>query len=327
MRFLKRHPFWCCLLLLPIVAILGISCGKTLINPFNPDNYNGLNAVLLKLRLLRFVTALIVGGALAAAGAAYQAVLRNPLAEPFILGISGGASLGAALAIVSGLCLFSLLAVPLAAFVGALAVLAVVLLLARGAGAEYANNVMLSGVIAGCVCSSLLMYLISICNADSINSITWWMLGNLQTTDSGMLLTIAVIIVIGGIVLFCHSREADVLTLGEEMAFHLGFHPLRAALILLLTASLMTAATVALAGILGFVGLIVPHILRKLFGADHRRLFPLCLLGGGIFLSLCDTLAQLYPGAQEFPVGIVTALSGGPFFLWLLNRKRQEGRL
>jgi len=324
LTYVKKHPFVICLLLLPPVILLSLSCGKTLINPLNPASYNDFNMVLLKLRLLRLCTALIVGGALAAAGAAYQAVLRNPLAEPFILGISGGASLGAALAIVLGWAVISFLVVPLTAFVGALAVLALVLLLGRGNGAEYTNNIMLSGVIAGCVCSSLLMYLISNCNSSELNSVTWWMLGNLQARNTWLLGITAGVIVLGGAILFVYAREANVMTLGEEMAYHLGFNPLRAALVLLITASLMTAAAVALAGILGFVGLIVPHILRKLVGADHRRLFPLCLLGGGIFLALCDTAAQLYPGAQELPAGIITSLLGGPFFIWLLNHKRQE---
>lgn len=309
------------LLALTAALVLELCCGSYFISPFEifePDNGG-----ILELRLLRACTAFIVGGALAVSGLAYQAVLRNPLAEPYILGISGGAGIGAAIAIVAGLNSLTVFAVPGSAFICALIALSAVLLFARGAGMEYTNNIMLSGIIIGTVCSSILMFIISTIGMDSLNSITWWLLGNLQGADKDLLLLTSISVIAGTILLFVFGREANAISLGEEMAYNLGVSPQKVIILLLAVASLMAAAAVSIAGIIGFVGLIVPHVLRRLFGAEHRRLFPLGLLGGGIFLMLCDVFSKVIYSEQEIQVGVVTALIGGPFFLWALNRKRR----
>ncbi|MCP3968656.1 MAG: iron ABC transporter permease [Lentisphaerae bacterium] len=309
--------------LLIAVVVGGLCIGVTWINPlelFNiPDD--DLSHALIGLRISRITTAFTVGGALAVAGAAYQTVLRNPLAEPYILGISGGASLGAAIAIISGLSACTMLAVPGMAFVFAILAMALVLLMGRGRFSEYSENVLLSGVIVGAVCSSILMFIISTLNHYELNSVTWWMLGNLQAADNSLLNIAIAVTVIGTLLLTLNGRQANLISLGEEMAYNMGTVPFRVVMILLCTASLMTAASVSLAGIISFVGLLVPHATRRIFGADHRRLFILNLICGGIFLTACDIISRVLLEAQEVPVGVITALIGGPFFIWILNRK------
>jgi len=324
MHILKKHQLVGSIVLLVFSAYIALSFGSFSINILNPENFSGILQQIIILRVYRILTAFIVGGALAVAGTAYQAVLRNPLAEPFILGISGGASIGAAVAIVSGAVALSYFSLPLFAFVGAIVVLSIVLLLSRGMGVEYSNNVMLSGIIVGTLCSSILMFIISTLGENELNSITWWMLGNLQPGDTRLLFVVAVIVVLGTFVLFLFGRSINVISMGEEMAYYLGMSPFLLSIIVLSIASLLTAAVVSLSGIIGFVGLIIPHILRRFFGTDHRKLFPLVFIYGGIFIIICDTFARTVMSPQVIPVGVVTALVGGPFFLWVLNKKSSK---
>jgi len=306
---------------LPLLFILCMSVGGSFINPFLFFHENCESSILLELRFFRLLTAFTVGGALALSGVAYQAVLRNPLAEPFILGISGGASVGAAIAIVTGVAAYTLFAIPLLSFCGALLVLVLVLMLSRGGGAEYSTNIMLSGIIAGTLCSSMLMFMISVMDIETLHSVTWWMLGSLQPGSRYLLYIVIVCAFLALLILSFLGRDADILSLGEEAAFHFGISPRLSGLIILATASLLTAAAVSLSGIIGFVGLIVPHILRRVFGASHRLLFPLSFLAGGAFLMICDSFARTVMFPKEIPVGVITALLGGPFFIWMINKK------
>ncbi len=315
--------FGALVLLLPAVFLICVSIGGTFINPMNFFGED-MSANLLELRFFRLLTAFTVGAALAVSGVAYQAVLRNPLAEPFILGISGGASVGAAIAIASGISAYTLFAIPALSFLGAIVILSLVLILSRGAGSEYSTNIMLSGIIAGSVCSSLLMFMISVMDVETLHSVTWWMLGSLQPGSRSLLYMVLSFSVAGVVLLFILGRDADTLSMGEEVAFHFGISPRVSGLIILGTASLLTAAAVSMSGIIGFVGLIVPHILRRLCGATHRRLFPLAFFAGGIFLMLCDTFARTLLFPKEIPVGVITASLGGPFFIWLINRKKKR---
>ena len=316
----------CILGLLLTVAVFAIcvSCGSRWLNPLDMFSGDTGSKILLSLRSFRLLTAFTVGGALAVSGVAYQAVLRNPLAEPFILGISGGASVGAALAIASGLAAVHYAFIPLASFLGAIIILTLVMILACGAGSEYSTNVMLSGVVAGSVCSSLLMFMISVMDIETLHSVTWWMLGSLQPENRHLLYVVLGLSIAGVSLLFLFGRDANILSMGEEAAFHFGISPNMSSFIILGTASMLTASAVALSGIIGFVGLIIPHILRRIFGACHRRLFPISYIAGGIFLMICDTFARsaLYP--REIPVGVITASLGGPFFIWLINRKSKK---
>ena len=313
-------------LLLPFfflgAVLFSLCSGSFWISPWELFAQNDIGASLIDLRFVRCATAFIVGGGLAVSGTAYQAVLKNPLAEPYILGISGGASLGVALAIILGMTAISSLAIPFFAFVFALLALLLVLSISRGCfGGAYSENILLSGIIIGSICSSCLMFIISGLGSSGLNSITWWMLGNLQAADIHLLTITWIVTLSGSMLLIAYGRHANVIALGEEMAYNMGIAPLKTALILLGTASLITATVVSLSGIIGFVGLIVPHMMRQIFGADHRKLFFLNLLYGGIFLVFCDTVARSILTVQEIPVGVITAFIGGPFFIWLLNKR------
>ncbi len=306
---------------LPVVFGICLCFGTIFINPIDLLNGSSGMGVIVELRSQRLLAGFIVGGTLAVSGTAYQAVLRNPLAEPFILGISGGAGLGAAISIALGLTTISFLFLPFVSFISAILILSMVLLMARGVGSEYSNNIMLSGVVAGTLCSSMLMFIISVLDNHKLNSVTWWMLGNLEQGNLALLVSAGTAAVAGTAVLFFYGREVNTLTLGDEVAFYLGINSKMLLLLVLGIASLLTAAAVSISGIIGFVGLVVPHILRRMFGADHRRLFPLSLLYGGMFLMVCDTFARTVMSPREIPVGVITSLIGGPFFIWLLNRR------
>lgn len=303
-----------------LAGIAGILLGSRLLLPAEWFSDGELHPIA-ELRLIRMAAAFTVGGSLALAGLTFQAVLRNPLAEPFILGLSGGAGVGAALCIITGLQAVTIYALPFSAFTGAMVVLALVLVVSRGGG-RGSENLLLSGVIAGTLSSSLLMYLLSIAQADELAGVTWWMLGDLQAVDEklllpGMLLAFAAF----GILRFS-AGELNALSLGEERAFYLGTTPGRAAFRLIVVASFLTAMTVTLAGIISFCGLIVPHIVRKLRGCDHRKNVGSVFLAGGLFLMICDIGSRIVWSEREIPIGVVTSLIGGPLFLWLLNRRR-----
>jgi len=279
----------------------------------------------LRLRIFRIVAALVVGAALSSAGIVLQALLKNPLAEPYVLGVSSGSALGAALAIVAGLAATGAFVLPAIAFVSGAMTLALVYMLSRSGGTPSIYGLIISGVIVSSVCSSILMFIIAVTPIEGIHNILWWMLGNLQVTSYPLLRSVVVIIVIGIAVIWLMSPELNALTLGQEMAHYVGIRTSIAIVIGLAFATLITAAAVAMAGLIGFIGLIVPHVVRSLVGPDHRRLIPAAALAGGIFLALCDVLARTIMAPMEIPVGIVTALLGGPFFLIILRSRRKRG--
>jgi iron complex transport system permease protein len=283
--------------------------------------------VILRLRLTRVLAGFLIGAALSCAGVTLQAILRNPLAEPYVLGISSGAALGAALAILTGFSALGVFSVPLLAFVMAVLTLAAVYRLAGTAGARPSVfGLILSGVMVSSMCSSLLMFMVSVAPIEGMHSVIWWTLGNLEVT-SDLLLTVAGSVAAAGcLALWALSPELNAITLGHEMAHHLGVRVKAMIALALVLATLITAASVAVAGLIGFVGLLVPHVMRTLVGPDHRRLMPAAALGGGAFLAVCDAVARTVMNV-EIPVGVVTALVGGPFFLFLLHRRRKAGGL
>ncbi len=275
------------------------------------------------LRLTRVLCGLIIGAALSCSGVVFQAVLRNPLAEPYILGVSSGAGLGAAIAIVTGIAAVGAYILPLCAFVMAVITLALVYALSRNGDSPSIYGLILSGVIVSAVCSSLLMFMVSVSSIEGMHSILWWMLGNLEVSSNSVLIIIGLVVIPGCLGLWALSRELNALTLGHQMAHHLGIRVPVTIVVALLLATLVASAAVGVAGLIGFVGLIVPHIMRTLVGADHRRLIPASVLGGGAFLAACDALARTMLNV-EIPVGVITALLGGPFFLFLLKRRRTQ---
>lgn len=295
---------------------LGLCAGSFWIAPesFSQD----LHKMIVEMRALRMVAAFTVGGSLALSGLIFQALLRNPLAEPFTLGLSGGAAVGAALAFLTGIYTLGVIGVNLCAFAGAMAVLVFVLTTARG-GRE---SLLLTGVITGTIMSGLLMFLISrAASAEQLAGITWWMLGDLQAPDKTLLTATAGLLLFSTITARFFAGDMDALSLGSAQAHDLGVRSKPVMILLTVLASLLAAGTVALAGIIGFCGLVIPHVIRRLHGQSHRQTVLPAVLCGGAFLMLCDILSRL-DDIREIPIGVITALTGGPVFLWLLNRRK-----
>ena len=275
--------------------------------------------IVRSLRLPRAVLALLVGGALGLAGASLQALVRNPLADPFLLGLSGGAGLGAVLAI--ALHVTGPWALPLAAFVGALAAMALVYRLGLVGGAALDPRVLiLAGVAVGAFASAVTTAIVSLSEAAQLRNTFLWLWGGLSGASWDTVLVVCVYFPLPVAVLLAAARPLDLLALGEEPARHLGadVEPLKRRVYL--AASLLTAAAVAVSGVIGFVGLIVPHAMRLLWGHRHRSLLPASFLAGGVLLALADTTARVAVAPRELPVGIVTALVGVPLFALLLRR-------
>jgi iron complex transport system permease protein len=313
------------LVLLPLAALVLTACvmmGPSGIGLRGLDTPAG--QAILTLRVHRVACGFLVGAALACAGVVLQAILRNPLADPYVLGVSSGAGLGAALAILTGIALRTVFALPAVAFIASVLTLLIVYAVASQGAPPTVYGLILSGVIVSAICSSLLMFLVSTAQAEGLHQVTWWLLGNLQPASPRLLALAAALIAAGCAGAWVMSRELNALTLGSEVASNVGIRTGAAVALGLLLATLLTSAAVALAGLIGFVGLIVPHAARGLVGPDHRRLLPASALAGGAFLALCDALARTVLAPVEIPVGVVTALLGGPFFLFILRKKRRS---
>lgn len=280
--------------------------------------------IVLDVRLPRVVAASVVGGALAFAGASYQGVFRNPLASPYLLGVASGAALGAAVVIVSPLGTggYGFGPVPLAAFVGGGATMVAVYALSRTSGGAAApTTLILAGVALSSILSAATSF-IMLGAGQRAQPIFAFLFGTLNISSWERLAWGAPYLVLGAAVVLAHGRVLNVLQLDEEQARQLGIDVTRTRLVVLAAASLMAATTVAIAGIIGFVGLIVPHVVRLLWGGDYRRVLPLSAILGAAFLVGTDVLGRTVIAPQEIPVGIITALAGGPFFLYLLRTRR-----
>lgn len=279
--------------------------------------------VTLGLRLPRIVAAVVAGGALAVAGVAFQALTRNPLAEPSVLGVSGGAAFGVVVAQVFGLGLVPLeaLGVTAFAFAGALVAAAAVYLIARVPGGLAIQTLLLAGVIVGIFFGAAITVVISIVDIDRLGGVVHWLLGNLVPLPPASLALFAALAAAGVLVMVRHARELNLLALGEESAVQLGVDAARLKRRIFLGAALLTGAVVAFAGPIGFVGLIVPHALRGVLGQDNRLLVPAAALAGGAFLLAADTLARNVAAPAELSVGVITAFCGAPFFIYLLRAR------
>jgi ABC-type Fe3+-siderophore transport system permease subunit len=280
-------------------------------------------AIVWDLRLARALLALLVGAGLAGAGSAFQGLFRNPLADPFVIGASGGASLGATLAIVaSGSGAGAAVSVPLAAFAGALLAVVVVYLVAAASGGDATTALLLAGATLSTVLSALVA-LLMLLNDRKLQEIFGWLLGGFSGRSWGHVASSGPLLAIGLAALWLLARPLDALVCGEEGARSLGLPLAHARGAIVVAASLITAAAVAASGIVGFVGLIAPHIARTLVGTGHARLIPVAALIGALLLLLADSAARSLAAPFELPVGIITALAGGPCFLWLLGRGRR----
>jgi iron complex transport system permease protein len=275
-------------------------------------------AVLLELRLPRALAAALLGAALALAGTSFQALLRNPLADPYVLGVSGGASLGGVLALLAGA---SGALVPAAAFLGALGALVGVERIATAGGRLSVHTLLLTGAIFNAFAAAFLFFLQSVASLEELHAIVFYLMGRVPTPAFSTLGLDALVIAAVALALYARARSFNALGLGEEGALALGVDVERLKRETFVLGSLLTAIAVAQAGMIGFVGLIVPHLLRLLWGPDHRLLLPASAVGGAAFLVLSDLAARTLVAPRELPVGVVTALVGGPFFLVLLRRR------
>ncbi|MFC1637283.1 FecCD family ABC transporter permease [Planctomycetota bacterium] len=276
--------------------------------------------IFVRVRLPRIILACLVGAALACSGVVFQALLRNPLADPYILGISSGAGLGAMIAVISGLnwTLWGRSPIAVFAFVGALGTVWLVWFIGRLTGKYYVTGLLLAGVVVNAFFSALIMFLTSISKAEQVHSTIFWLMGNM-TEEDFLVLWIGTGCVVGGIAaLFFISPQLNALSFGPEVARNMGINTGRTRILAFAIAAGITAIAVSLSGLVGFVGLVVPHGVRLAFGPDHRQLLPLSGIVGAIFLVVADTLARTIIAPAQLPVGVVTAIVGGPFFLVLL---------
>ncbi len=283
-------------------------------------------AVVADVRLPRILAAVLVGGVLAICGTVFQAILLNPLADPYTLGISSGAAFGASLVIVLqvfGLALPSALSVPIFSFAGSVATLLVVLALAAGDRRLSSTSLILSGVIVAAILSAAIGFLKFLAD-EQVGIIIFWLMGSLSGVSWQNVLLLMPVALAGIVVCLFHGRELNIMATGERTASTLGVNTVRLRWTLLVVCSLMTAVCVSVSGIIGFVGLIVPHLLRHLIGPDNRWLIGLSFLGGGLLLLCADTLTRaILP--SEVPIGVLTALIGGPVFCVIFKKRQQDG--
>lgn len=284
-----------------------------------PSEYS---LIVFEIRLPRILLGILVGAALSVAGAGFQALLRNPLADPYVLGVSSGAALGAILSlIISSRATF---AMPLAAFAGALVTIAGVYFLGRRGGQIDTHTLLLAGIISASFLSAVIMFLMTTLPGGELRGIAFWLMGDLTSTKTpvglGWLFTV-LLIAIGAI--YSTAADLNLLLSGEQEAMHLGVDVPRVKLVVYVSASLLTGLAVSVSGAIGYVGLLVPHVMRLLFGSDHRLLIPTTALGGAIAIVVADTLARTIVAPTELPVGAMTAMAGAPVFIYLLRRRLQ----
>lgn len=311
------------LVLLIFVTAVSLFVGPSNISPgelFKPEFLS-----IMSIRISRIFLALLVGASLSVVGSALQAILRNPLSDPYILGVSSGGGFGACLAIFFGIhgVFFGIEMLPIFAFFGSLLSIFIVYNISNIGGRRPVQTLILSGVIIGILFSSLLMLLVFSSMKDEIHSILWWLLGNLEVFNIRLLSAVFLINIAGIFLIWFFAKELNAISLGEEDAGHLGIDVEKIKKIILVISSFMIGSVVSISGIIGFVGLVIPHMVRFVVGSDHKILIPVSALTGAIFLILCDTISRVVVAPNEMPVGIITALVGAPYFIFLLRKKQK----
>jgi iron complex transport system permease protein len=278
--------------------------------------------ILSRIRLPRIMLGVAVGGALSLAGVLLQGIFRNPLVEPYTLGISGGASLAVAVTIVFGLSMsLGAYMLPLAGFVGSVVTVFIVYTLSLGKYSININKMLLLGVMVSFIASSAMMFLMSTTTNENLQSIIFWVMGSLAETNVTLIRIVFYVAITGLLISYLFANSLNALRMGEGNAKHLGVNTGLAIRILFVIASLMTGVSVAVAGVIGFVGLVIPHLIRMVVGSDFRILLITSFLGGGIFVVLCDIIARLVIAPNELPIGVITGMIGGLVFIAVLGRK------
>ena len=280
-----------------------------------------LETIVWRIRLPRALLAALAGGALSLGGLVFQALLRNPLAEPYILGVSGGSAIGAILGILLGLTRFP--GVSACAFLGSLATLALIVAMSAGRSVLKKDALLLSGVMVNAFCAAVIMFLVSMTQDARLHNIIFWLMGDLSSADGATVALLAGILLPCFGLVFLFSHAMNLLLMGNDMAQSMGLQLRSVTVLLLVVTSLMVSAVVSYSGLIGFVGLVMPHLLRFVWGSDHRVLVPACVLGGGAYLTVCDIFARVLPDQGEMPAGVVTALIGAPLFIFLLRKTRR----
>jgi ABC-type Fe3+-siderophore transport system, permease component len=278
----------------------------------------------MDVRLPRALCAVLVGAALSIAGAAYQGLFRNPMADPYTIGASSGAALGATVAVILGLSLsfFGIRMLPIFAFAGCLGAVLLVYSISRVGTKTPVQTLLLSGIAVSIFLSAFVSYFQMVYPEQTRQS-TFWLAGSFSYTEWADVWSVLPFILGGSIIIYLYSRDMNLLALGEDEATHLGVNLEKIKKIILVSSALVTAAAVSISGLIAFVGLLIPHLTRLLISPDHRILVPASALMGGIFLVLCDTVGRVVMPPSELPVGIITAICGGPFFLYLMRRKKK----
>jgi len=325
---------WISLLLLAVLFIafaLGLSIGpaqsgmrsafSALFSTPASGGETVLYSIVWRIRFPRVLLAMIVGATLSLGGLVFQALLRNPLAEPFILGISGGSAIGAIIGILLGLSRFP--GICFTSFVGSLGTLALILIMSTGTSILRKDALLLSGVMVNAFCSAIIMFLVSITQDARLHNIIFWLMGDLSAPDLPQVVMLIAILVPCFILIFLFSHAMNLMMMGKDMALTMGINIKAVTIALLVVTSFMVSATVSFSGLVGFVGLVIPHLLRLVLGPDHRFLVPASLFGGAAYLVLCDLLARTLPQQGEMPAGVITALIGAPLFIILLKKSRK----
>jgi len=282
-------------------------------------------AIIIQIRMPRVLAGALAGAALAAAGVVFQGIFKNPMADPYVLGVSAGAAVGASLAIVLGIgfTFLGLSTVPILAFAGSLIAVFIVYNISRVGSRVPVTTLLLSG-IAVSIFLSAIVAILQVIAGGRLHVVVFWLMGGLSYVEWKDIWATLPLICIGTGATYFYARDLNILTLGEETAQHLGVDIEKVKKLLLIFGSLVTAAAVSISGLIGFIGLIIPHITRIVIGPDHRILLPTSIIVGASFLVICDALARVIVSPVELPVGVITALSGGPFFIYLLRRKKES---
>jgi iron complex transport system permease protein len=275
--------------------------------------------IIFGLRLPRIELGILVGAALSTAGAGFQALLRNPLADPYVLGVSSGAALGAILSLIATP--HTVGAIQLAAFVGATVTVAAVYFLGRRGGQLDSATLLLAGIVAASFLSAVIMFLMTTISGRDLRGMAFWLMGDLQTAPAMGLSWLYIVLLIAIGCIFTTSSDLNLILTGEQEARHLGVNVNRVKLVVYIAASVLTGLAVSVSGTIGYVGLLVPHVMRLLFGTDYRLLIPTSAIGGAIAIVLADTLARTVVSPAELPVGAMTALAGAPVFIYLMRRR------